>query len=105
MRWKAGRLLANPFVGMYFPHKGDFDLDGDGTVDVSLVDATPAQKESGVQYLVLGPSVFVLSDGDHGNVVAHDGLAKVFDESKDYLWPLPLTELLLNPNLVQNPGW
>lgn len=104
MRWKAGPLLAQTFQGMYFPGKGEFDLDQNGTVDVALVDAVPAQKKSGVQYLVLG-DVFVLSQGDKGNVVPHADLAKVFDESKHYLWPLPLTELLLNKQMVQNPGW
>ena len=24
---------------------------------------------------------------------------------KDYLWPLKVSSLLKNPNLVQNPGW
>ena len=24
---------------------------------------------------------------------------------KNYLWPLPITQTVLNPNLVQNPGW
>jgi starch-binding outer membrane protein, SusD/RagB family len=28
-----------------------------------------------------------------------------FDPAKDYLWPLPLNEISLNPNLKQNPGW
>lgn len=28
-----------------------------------------------------------------------------FDESRAYLLPIPLDELVLNPNLVQNPGW
>ncbi|HET9984451.1 MAG TPA: RagB/SusD family nutrient uptake outer membrane protein [Longimicrobiales bacterium] len=104
MRWKAGALLVRPFDGMYFPGKGEFDLDHNGTVDVAIVDAVPAQKKSGVQYLVLGDA-FVLSQGDRGRVRPHPDLVKVFDESKHYLWPLPLTELLLNKQLVQNPGW
>jgi starch-binding outer membrane protein, SusD/RagB family len=29
----------------------------------------------------------------------------VFDESKDYLWAIPLNALSQNPNLKQNPGW
>ena len=29
----------------------------------------------------------------------------VFDESKHYLWPLPLNALSQNPALGQNPGW
>lgn len=28
-----------------------------------------------------------------------------FDPAKDYLWPLPVNELALNPQLKQNPGW
>lgn len=28
-----------------------------------------------------------------------------FDPAKDYLWPLPLNEISLNPNLKQNPNW
>jgi hypothetical protein len=29
----------------------------------------------------------------------------VFDESKHYLWPIPLSDLAQNPNIKQNPGW
>jgi len=28
-----------------------------------------------------------------------------FDPSRDYLWPLPINEQALNPNLGQNPNW
>ena len=28
-----------------------------------------------------------------------------FDINRDYLYPLPINELTLNPNLDQNPGW
>ncbi|GAB3768985.1 RagB/SusD family nutrient uptake outer membrane protein [Spirosoma horti] len=28
-----------------------------------------------------------------------------FDPNKDYLWPLPINEIALNPALKQNPGW
>lgn len=28
-----------------------------------------------------------------------------FDPLKDYLWPLPINEIALNPELAQNPGW
>ncbi|XOV92428.1 MAG: RagB/SusD family nutrient uptake outer membrane protein [Bacteroidota bacterium] len=28
-----------------------------------------------------------------------------FDETRDYLLPIPIQELTLNPNLGQNPGW
>lgn len=29
----------------------------------------------------------------------------VFNEGRDYLWPVPEEQILLNPNLTQNPGW
>ena len=28
-----------------------------------------------------------------------------FDESRDYLWPIPAADILVNPNLKQNPNW
>jgi len=28
-----------------------------------------------------------------------------FDPARDYLWPLPINEIALNPNMKQNPGW
>ena len=30
---------------------------------------------------------------------------RVFDETRDYLWPIPLTEIEKNPDLTPNPGW
>ena len=30
---------------------------------------------------------------------------RVFNPNRDYLWPIPYTEIDLNPNLIQNPGY
>jgi hypothetical protein len=30
---------------------------------------------------------------------------RVFDPARDYLWPIPTRDILLNPNLEQNPGY
>lgn len=30
---------------------------------------------------------------------------KGFNSSRDYLWPIPQNEIILNPNLIQNKGW
>ncbi len=30
---------------------------------------------------------------------------KEFSPNRDYLWPIPNNERILNPNLTQNPGW
>ncbi|WP_286754810.1 MULTISPECIES: RagB/SusD family nutrient uptake outer membrane protein [Sphingobacterium] len=40
-----------------------------------------------------------------GYVIAQTAATRKFDPARDYLWPLPITELGLNPNLQQNPEW
>lgn len=30
---------------------------------------------------------------------------RVFNKNRDYLWPIPYNEIVLNPNLTQNPNW
>jgi len=104
MRWKEGHLLAETFQGMYFPGKGTFDLDGNGKDDFALVDEKPASPIAGIQYYILGNDK-ALSDGNSGKIIVHPTTVKVFDENKDYLYPLPSSELTLNTNLVQNPNW
>jgi hypothetical protein len=104
MRWKEGRLLKEVFYGAYFPAKGTYDLDGDGKNDVAVVDVKPNPATPGLQYLVLQPDK-ALSEGDKGKIVIHSKVLKTFDEDKDYLYPLPLSELLLNPQLKQNNKW
>ena len=100
MRWKSGRLLAKPFLGEYFPHLGAYDLNGDGETDIELVTATPTQSYQ----KQVGVDVF-LTNGNSGNIIPYPNLSKTFDENKNYYFPLPETELLLNKNLNQNPGW
>lgn len=104
IRWKVGHLMAEPFLGMYFPSTGIFDVDGDGTDDVALIEETPADPVAGVLYLELGAG-FDLTDRNGGNIVMHPEIIKVFEDPKHYLFPLPRTELLLNEHLTQNPGW
>jgi hypothetical protein len=44
--------------------------------------------------------------GADGFVVVQDVSKRHFDPQRDYLWPLPLQELGLNPNLGDNnPNW
>lgn len=40
-----------------------------------------------------------------GNLISEDASKRQFDPNKHYLKPLPRRELILNPNLEQNPGW
>ncbi|MBL1411195.1 RagB/SusD family nutrient uptake outer membrane protein [Sphingobacterium faecale] len=44
-----------------------------------------------------------------GNIQKHDGtiiITRSFDATRDYWWPVPTTQMELNPNLKpNNPGW
>ncbi len=100
MRWKEGHLLAETFEGMYFPGPGFYDLDQNGSNDVEVY--------SGSKPPATGPyqiPTSALSEGTSGNIVPNKGIVKTFDETKDYLWPLPKEDLTLNPQLTQNPHW
>jgi starch-binding outer membrane protein, SusD/RagB family len=100
MRWKEGHLLTATFRGMYFPGPGFYDLDRNGSMDVEIY--------SGSKPPATGPYQIAtsdLSEGTKGNIMANKNIVKTFDETKDYLWPLPMEDLTLNPNLSQNPNW
>ncbi|SDM69445.1 Starch-binding associating with outer membrane [Siphonobacter aquaeclarae] len=38
-------------------------------------------------------------------ILVQDASFRKFDPAKDYLWPLPINEIALNPALNQNPKW
>ncbi len=84
-RWKWGKILENKDYGMRWDaaNKARFDPQGQTTVLTSVVD--------GVEYLDIYKGT--------------DFATPVFDESKHYLWPMPLNLTSENPNLGQNPGW
>ncbi len=104
MRWKEGRLLTETFKGMYFPGPGKYDLDGDGRGDVHIYTGTKPT-EAGVFYLKLGSEVDLENNDNGGNILVNRNIPKKFNEQRDYLYPVPTQELLLNPKLEQNPNW
>lgn len=104
MRWKEGHLLTKQFKGMYFPGLGKYDLDHDGAIDVVLYEGTKPT-EKGPQYLKLGSEIELENGQNGGLILVNKNIPKTFDESKDYLYPIPIQERLLNENLTQNPGW
>lgn len=103
MRWKAASVFKEQFKGMYFPSIGAFDLDGDGVDDVCIYKDTKPNLGK-IQYLKLKSDI-VLENGESGNIVVNPQIKKIWDEDKDYLYPVPIQERLLNPNLTQNPKW
>jgi len=104
MRWKEGKRFERPFYGMYLDGVGEYDLDGNGTVDFVVYEGEAPSTVQGVVYKSL--SELNLSSGTEGNIVLHDDIIRSFDESKDYLYPIPTEDIVLTQGVVkQNPGW
>lgn len=107
VRWKAGYCIDQDIHGMYFKQPGEYDLTGDGVTDVILYEKGSPKPTGadGVQVLMIGEEI-ILSDGNKGYVSYHKNIARTkFSEARDYLYPIPINERSLNPNLKQNPGW
>ncbi|MDW7693151.1 RagB/SusD family nutrient uptake outer membrane protein [Flammeovirgaceae bacterium SG7u.111] len=84
-RWKQGKKLEIKDYGMRWDEatRNKIDPEGTATVQTSIVD--------GVEYL----DIYKGTDYE----------TPEFDESKHYLWPIPISATSQNPNLGQNPGW
>lgn len=42
---------------------------------------------------------------EEGFIIVEESKSRSFENPKNYLFPIPLRELSLNQNMVQNPGW
>ncbi|MCF2442847.1 RagB/SusD family nutrient uptake outer membrane protein [Dyadobacter sp. CY345] len=104
IRWKEGQLLTKTYKGMYFPGAGSYDLDRNGKVDLIIYEGEKPSA-TGAQILKLGSEILLENGNKGGNIVVNGHINKKFNEARDYLYPIATQELLLNPNLVQNPNW
>jgi hypothetical protein len=104
MRWKEGKKLEQPMLGIYFPSLGAFDFNNDNKADVYLHNGDASGAPAGTTSIV-NVNQKALTNGTSGNFNPLKGITVTFDESKDYLYPIPLEDLALNPKLQQNPGW
>lgn len=100
MRWKEGHLLERPFLGMYFPGAGLYDLNRDGRNDVEIYDG--ARPPATGPYQIASSE---LTNSNGGYIFTNRNIIKTFREDRDYVWPLPIEDLELNSNLEQNPNW
>lgn len=128
MRWKEGETLMEPLRGMYVSGPGEMDLTGDGIPDIYLYATAKIDPKVQADYTnkygksfpfiqiqeidVDGTHIkysggLILSDGTKGFVAPFKNKESVrkFDENRDYLYPIPMGDRALNPNLEQNPGW
>ncbi|SHF20726.1 Starch-binding associating with outer membrane [Mariniphaga anaerophila] len=83
-RWKQGKKLETPSMGLFWDEAAEARYAGAAI-------PTSVDPVSGKTYLD------VYKGTSYEN--------PVFDESKHYLWPLPINVLSQNPELGQNPGW
>ena len=93
IRWKEGKAIEAPFLGMYFPGAGSYDLDGDNNPDYTIKaeDATKILNADGFLY-------------PHKAIDVEFG--REWNEGRDYLYPIPTNERSLTRGaLTQNPGW
>ncbi len=104
MRWKEGKCFEKPFLGVYFPAPGEYDLDGDGQYDVCLHNGDAGNSQA-TAVLRLNENVY-LSEGDKGYLIQHKDLKRTWNEDRDYLYPIPTKDRILTGfALTQNPGW
>jgi hypothetical protein len=105
-RWREGAQLVNTtnrYFGCYIPAPGLYDMTGDGKADVEIYTATA---ESNLPVKKKLESDIFLSNGTSGYITAWSKVEYTWDETRDYLWPLPSSEIILSNNvLTQNPKW
>lgn len=102
-RWKEGLQLTKQFYGPYFAGPGEYDMDLDGTNDLLLY--TDNKGDFKGTALQIGKNIY-LENGNSGNMIALPNIKVVFEENRDYLWPIPADERVLTGGaLSQNPGW
>lgn len=83
-RWGQGKKLEIPDMGIRWNAAAEARYAG---ADIR----TSIDPETGNEYI----DVYKGTDWEN----------PVFDESRHYLWPIPLSALSQNPDIGQNPGW
>ncbi len=113
LRWKKGELLEMKWNGMYVPSLNTYlDLNEDGKSDVYFYKAPLGVDEiPGVTYINISQTLsgdvvnpMQLEFGDYGEIIWLNNQSRVW-ENKNYFYPIPESDRLINPKIGQNPGW
>ncbi|WP_295940741.1 RagB/SusD family nutrient uptake outer membrane protein [uncultured Alistipes sp.] len=111
-RWKEGAQMIpssnglDGFLGCYFPSLGEFDMNGDGKMDICLWSGTKPGSTVDTMLEVGEGKDIQLTEGTSGYIVCFRGRTYQWDESRDYLWPIPTDQRVATDGiLTQNPGY
>lgn len=111
IRWKHGELMQQVWNGFYVPALNTpLDLNEDGVNDVVFYQNSPGTQQPGVTYVNVTPTISTgvnpqqLTNGTSGEITWLNNVPRKF-EQKNYLYPIPEADRLINPKLGQNPGW
>lgn len=109
-RWNCCNLFVeDPWEGVFIPDLNTpLDMNGDGTNDAYFYNADNIPDE---QYKSIGVyvgtnknNVLNVREVDGGYLLQYNIAGRAWPE-RQYLYPIPGTVILKNPNLKQNPGW
>jgi hypothetical protein len=112
IRWKHGELFTMEWNGMYVPSLvTPMDVNEDGVMDVAFYQGTkPSPAVSGVTYIDVSatsggkPNAARLKNNTSGELTWLNTIPRVWAD-KNYYYPIPEADRLMNTALVQNPGW
>ena len=110
LRWKEGKWMTPAstagFQGLYFPALGEYDLDGDGKMDVCLYQGEKPNTTAPDANIIEVAGNWSLTDGTSGNLTYYKQEDYEWNEGRDYLWPIPEDQRQITGGaLSQNPGW
>lgn len=110
IRWKiAGKVYNRPVYFLKRAWSGSTSWDGDES-KVSAEYAQLIQNWRDGNYPLGGiPPIDEDGIADLSEMVSKGYIVvateRKFNEERDYLWPIPASDILVNPNLTQNPNW
>ncbi|WP_222538994.1 RagB/SusD family nutrient uptake outer membrane protein [Pedobacter polysacchareus] len=121
MRWKSGNLFQDSQQGMYVPALGAMDVTGDGKPDIAIlpnpddessIASIPAEERAKLSKFYLKDKAgkdqnFYLSNGNYGFIAftRDRDQPRNFISPKYYYRPIPVGEVVANPQLKQVFGW
>lgn len=112
LRWKRGALMEQEWNGFYVPALNTaMDLNEDGIFDVAFYQGTrPNLGIANLTYVDVSPKIGaatnsqLLKNNTTGELIWMNEIKRKWND-RNYLYPIPLSDLQRNPNLKQNPGW